>query len=97
MILVGIMVSRCLSICVFICLSVHLAYVHPSVFSFPDDNLSKYGFSPNLVCALILWRLGLGLLRPYFFILKAYRRVLKKLLSGDRNKSKNVKKLRSMN
>ena len=33
-----------------------------SVFSSPDDNLSKSGFSPNLVCALILWRSGLGLL-----------------------------------
>ena len=26
------------------------------IFSFPDDNLSKHGFSSNLVCALILWR-----------------------------------------
>ena len=34
-----------------------------SVFSFPDDNFCKYnGFSPNLVCAMILWRPGLGLL-----------------------------------
>ena len=38
-------------------------FVHQSSvrFSFPDDNLSKCfnGFSPNLVCALILWRSGL--------------------------------------
>ena len=39
----------------------------PSVFSFPGDNLSTYkGISPNLVCALILWRSGLGLLMDKF-------------------------------
>ena len=28
-----------------------------SIFLVPDDNFSKYkGFSPNLVCAMILWR-----------------------------------------
>ena len=38
-----------------------------SVFSFPDfSNFSKYGFSPNLVCALILWRFALGLLMGKF-------------------------------
>ena len=41
--------------------SVRPSVSHPSIrFSFPDDNIS--GFSPNLVCALILWRSGLGLL-----------------------------------
>ena len=44
------------------------SYVRLSVhFSFPDDNLSKHlWFSPNLVCALILWRSGLGLLMGKF-------------------------------
>ena len=42
--------------------------VHPSIrFSFPDDNLRNIsGISPNLVCALILWRSGLGLLMGKF-------------------------------
>ena len=35
--------------------------------SFPDDNLVNInGFSPNSVCALILWRSGLGLLMGKF-------------------------------
>ena len=39
----------------------------PSVcFSFTDDNLNINGFSPNLVCALILWKSGLGLLMGKF-------------------------------
>ena len=43
--------------------SVCPSVVRPSVFSFTDDNFSKYQWSsPNLVCALILWRAGLGLL-----------------------------------
>ena len=47
--------------------SVHPSVVRPSVrFSFPDDNLSKHRLSPNLVCALILWRSGLGLLMDKF-------------------------------
>ena len=45
-------------------MSVHLSYVGPSIVLFPDDNLS--GFSPNMVCALILWRYGLGLLIGIF-------------------------------
>ena len=37
--------------------------VRVSVRMFPDDNLVNIsGFSPNLVCALIFWRSGLGLL-----------------------------------
>ena len=46
--------------------SVHLS-IRPSFrISFPD-NLSKHnGFSPNLVCALILWKSGLGLLMGKF-------------------------------
>ena len=55
------MVSRWTSVC-------------PSIhFSFPDDNFN--GFSPNLVCALILWRSGLGMLmgkfRQIFTVLSA--------------------------
>ena len=42
--------------------SVHPHDVRPSVFSFVDDNLSNIGLSPDLVCALILWRSGLQLL-----------------------------------
>ena len=40
----------------------------PSIrISFPDDNLNKHQwFSPNLVCAVILWRSGLGLLMGKF-------------------------------
>ena len=41
--------------------------VCPCVFGFPDDNLKNIdGFSPNLVCALILCRSGLGLLMGKF-------------------------------
>ena len=44
--------------------SVRLSICRLSVrFSFPDDNLSW--FSPNLVCALILWRPGLGVNCPW--------------------------------
>ena len=39
-----------------------------SLFSFLDDNLSNVnGFSPNLVCAMIVWRSGLGLLMAKFY------------------------------
>ena len=38
--------------------------VRPSVFRFRMINID--GFSPNLVCALILWRSGLGLLMDTF-------------------------------
>ena len=39
-----------------------LAARHMSVFLFPDNtSVNINGFSPNLVCALILWRSGLGL------------------------------------
>ena len=64
------MVSRWTSVCPSVRPSVIrlTLSVHPSIhFSFPDDNLSKHsGFSPNLVCALILWRSGLGLLMGKF-------------------------------
>ena len=47
------------------CLSVHLPVERLSVhFSFPDDNFN--GFSLTLVCALILWISGLGLLMAKF-------------------------------
>ena len=55
------MVSRWTSVC----LSVHPSYVRPSFFRMITlVNIS--GFSPNLVCALILWRPGLGLLMGKF-------------------------------
>ena len=37
-----------------------------SIFSFPDDNLSKWIFIKNLVCALILWRSASRLLMGNF-------------------------------
>ena len=43
-------------------------------FSFSDDNLSKYQY---LVCALILWRSGLGLLMDKF------RQIFTKLSAHD--------------
>ena len=44
-----------------------LSALDTSLFSFQDDNFSKYQWiSPNLVCALILWRPGLGLLMGKF-------------------------------
>ena len=42
--------------------SVCLLYIGLSVFSFPDDNLSKCQWIfTKFVCALKLWRSGLGL------------------------------------
>ena len=59
----GIMVSRWTSVC----LSVPPSYVHPSVFLFwMITRVNINGCSPNLVCALILWRSGLGLLMGKF-------------------------------
>ena len=46
-----------------VCPSVHQSVVRPSVFHFRMitwENVN--GFSPNLVCAFIMWRSGLGLL-----------------------------------
>ena len=52
-----------------VCPSVHPSVIHSSVrFLFLDDI---NGFSPNLVCALILWRSGLGLLMGKFTELSA--------------------------
>ena len=49
--------------------SVRLSYIRPSVFLFwTTTGLNLIGFSPNLVCALILWRSGLGLLVVRFVI-----------------------------
>ena len=59
------MVSRWMYVCLSVCrLSVHLSI---RFCLFLDDNLSKHnGISPNLVCAWILWRSGLGLLMGKF-------------------------------
>ena len=47
--------------------SVRPSVVHPSVFRFRMITwVNINGFSPNLVCALILWRSGLGLLLGKF-------------------------------
>ena len=53
-----------LVVCVSVSLSVHPSVIRTSVFLFLDDNFSinTNGFSPNLVCALILCRSDLGLL-----------------------------------
>ena len=57
------MVSRWSSVSLSVCLS----YVRPSVFRFRMITcVNINGFSPNLVCALILWRSGLGLLMGKF-------------------------------
>ena len=53
----------------FLCwLSVHPSVIHPSVFLFPEDNLSEcqWIFTKLSKCALILWRSGLGLLMGKF-------------------------------
>ena len=43
--------------------------VHPSVFSFPDDNLSKYQWIlPIFVCALILWKSVVVFFFFFFFV-----------------------------
>ena len=50
--------------CVSVCPSISRTSV---CFSIPDFNLSKHQWiSPKLVCALILWRSGLGLLMDKF-------------------------------
>ena len=69
------------SVCPSVCPSVRRTSVRPSVFRFRMIHVTWVninGFSPNLVCALIFWRSGLGLLigqilwrylpetRPYF-------------------------------
>ena len=60
-----------LVLCVSVRLSVHQSYVRPSVrpsiFRFRMITwVNVNGFSRNLVCALILWRSGLGLLMGKF-------------------------------
>ena len=65
--------------CPCVCPSVHPFVSHTSVrlsiFHFRMSNIS--GFSPNLVCALILWRSGLGLLMGKF------RQILTELSARD--------------
>ena len=62
----------------FVCPNVRQSYVHSSVFRFrvlTGVNINE--FSPNLVCALILWRYGLGLLMGKF------RQILTELSARD--------------
>ena len=55
-----------------VCLSVRQSSVRPSVFRFRMITwVNINGFSSNLVCALILWRSGLGLLMGKFQILRS--------------------------
>ena len=63
-----IMVSRWTSVC---------PSVRPSVFRFRITCVNINGFSPNLVCALILWRSGFGLLMGKF------RQILTELSARD--------------
>ena len=93
------MVLRWTSMCLPVCLSIigpsviHLS-VRPSVSPFFCSRMITWvnnnGFSPNLVCALILWRSGLGLLmgkfRQIFTELSA--RDMPKFLFPDDNLSK---------
>ena len=68
------MVSRWTSVCLSIC---HLS-VLPSIFRFRMITLVNInGLLPNLVCALILWRSGLGLLMGKFC------EILTELSAGD--------------
>ena len=61
------MVSRWSPVSPSVCPSVRPSYVRPSVFRFRMiTSVNINGFSPNLVCALILWRSGLGLLMGKF-------------------------------
>ena len=47
--------------------SVRPSVVRPSIFRFwMITSVNINGFSPNLICALILWRSGLGLLMGKF-------------------------------
>ena len=59
-------------------LSVSPTSVRPSIFRFRMITwVNRNGFSPNVVCALILWRSGLGLLMGKF------RRILTELSARD--------------
>ena len=67
----------------------HFSARHTSVFSFPDDNLSKIsiGFHQT-ICALILWRSGFGLLidKLYQFLTELSARHTSVLSFPDDNK-----------
>ena len=50
-----------------VCVSVHLSYVCPSVFSFPDNNLSKFQWIfAKLGMCLAIVEIWLGLLMDKF-------------------------------
>ena len=57
------MVSCWLSVCP----SVHLSYICPYCHFRTTTSVHDNGFLPNLVCALILWRSGLGSLMGKFW------------------------------
>ena len=55
------------SLWMYVCLSIRRPSSRPSVRRFwMITRVNVNGFSPNLVCALILWRSGLGLLMGKF-------------------------------
>ena len=61
-----------------VCPSVRQSFVRPSVFRFRMITwVNMNGFSPNLVCALILWKSGFGLLMGKF------RQILTELSARD--------------
>ena len=63
----GIMVSGWTSLCPSVGPSIRQSYVRPSSFHFRMITwVNNNRFSPNLVCALILWRSGLVLLMGKF-------------------------------
>ena len=57
-----IIVSRWSSVCLSICLSVICKYVRLYLHFQTITSVNVNVFSPNLVCGLMLWRSGLGLL-----------------------------------
>ena len=74
-----------------LCKSIRRTSVRPSVFRFRMKTwVNVNGFSPNLVCALILWRSGLGLLMGKFrqFLMELPARDTPILLFPDDNLSK---------
>ena len=67
--------------CPCVCPSVHPSVVRPSILRFrmitSSYQVNVSGFSPNLVCALIMWRSDLGLLMGKF------RQILMELSARD--------------
>ena len=73
-----------------VCLSICLSVIYSSIFSLSDDKFSVDGFSPNLVCELILWRSGFEFLMGKFrqFLTELSGRNMSVFLFLDNNLSK---------